>query len=37
VGALRDVRVGTITVGPQQLRLACPFDARRNVVEALDV
>ena len=37
VGALKGVRVVTFKVGPQQLLLAYQFDARRNVVEVLDV
>jgi len=36
-GALRGVRVVKFKVGPQQLLLAYQFDAKRNVVELLDV
>ncbi len=37
VGALKGVRVVKFKVGPLQLLLADQFDARRNLVEVLDV
>ena len=37
VGALRGVRVVKLKVGPQLLLLAYQFDAKRNVIEVLDV
>ena len=37
VGALRGVRVAKFKIGPMQLLLAYQLDARRNVVELLDV
>ena len=37
MGALKGVRVVKFPVGPQPLLLAYQFDARRNVVEVLDV
>ena len=37
VGALKGVRVVKFKVGQQQLVLAHQFDARRNVIEVLDV
>jgi mRNA-degrading endonuclease RelE of RelBE toxin-antitoxin system len=37
MGALKGVRVVKFKVGQQQLLLAYQFDARRNVVEVLDV
>jgi len=36
-GALKGVRVIKFKVGPQQLLLAYQFDARRNMIEVLDV
>lgn len=36
-GALKGVRVAKFKVGPLQLLLAYQFNARRNVVELLDV
>jgi mRNA-degrading endonuclease RelE of RelBE toxin-antitoxin system len=36
-GALKGVRVSKFKVGPQQLLLAYQFDAKRNVIEVLDV
>ena len=36
-GALKGVRVIKFKVGPQQLLLAYQFDAKRNVIEVLDV
>ena len=36
-GALKDVRVVKLKVGPQQLLLAYQFDSRRNLIEVLDV
>ncbi len=36
-GALKGVHVVKFKIGPQQLLLAYQFDARRNVVEVLDV
>jgi mRNA-degrading endonuclease RelE of RelBE toxin-antitoxin system len=36
-GALKGVRVIKFKVGPQQLLLACQFDAKRNMIAALDV
>lgn len=37
VGALRQVRVVKFKIGNQQLLLAYQFDARRNLIEVLDV
>ena len=36
-GALKGVRVIKFKVGPQQLLLAYQFDAKRNMIEVLDV
>ena len=36
-GPLRGVRVAKFKVGSQQLLLAYQFDAKRNVIEVLDV
>ncbi len=36
-GALRNVRIVKFKVGNQQLLLAYQFEARRNVIEVLDV
>ena len=36
-GALKGVRVVKFKVGPTQLLLAYEFDAKRNVIEVLDV
>jgi mRNA interferase RelE/StbE len=37
VGALKGVRVAKFKVSAQQLLLAYQFDAKRNVIEVLDV
>jgi mRNA-degrading endonuclease RelE of RelBE toxin-antitoxin system len=37
VGALKGVRVVKFKVGAQQLLLAYQFDAKRNIIEVLDV
>jgi mRNA interferase RelE/StbE len=37
VGALKSVRVVRFKVSQQQLLVAYQFDARRNVIEVLDV
>ena len=37
VGALKGVRVTKFKVGPTQLLLAYQFDAKKNVIEVLDV
>ena len=37
IGALKGVRVIKFKVGPQQLLLAYQFDAKRNLIEVLDV
>ncbi len=36
-GALKDVRVIKFKVGPQQLLLAYQVDAKRSIIEVLDV
>ena len=36
-GALKGVRVVKFKIGPTQLLLAYQFDAKRNVIEVLDV
>ena len=37
IGALKGVRVIKFKVGPQQLLLAYQFDAKRKLIEVLDV
>jgi mRNA-degrading endonuclease RelE of RelBE toxin-antitoxin system len=37
IGALKGVRVIKFKFGPQQLLLAYQFDAKRNMIEVLDV